>query len=457
MTSKKTGSTKGIAIVYTLFSLLLLSIIAFGLLSIVNSYAGVTLNRQNSIKALQAAKTGLTYARMQIQKDYEELNYEGGISEPVTVELETGGTFTITIDAPESNKTTHDKVWHVTSEGLYEGAYRKLEAWMDLVPLTSYGYISNQEFIPPDPKDKTSEPIIQWITPRTFFAGKAHSNNHFSIYDKPLIMNDLSSSNHMDTYFNPEKNTYTQGGKSYTDPSKFYRYYKDYKTDYPVMTEEYKFMGAKPQEYIPKSTAELNLGFAKSSTRKEYDVDITVKFAPGYALVEYKDLSGKIITENISAKNLIIHSKENITIKADSVVKGFVNVVSEKNINILGSVAMAEVSEDMLSIIAQNNIIIKTDPNKYDGGTFIEAILIALQGSFYVENHKEGVDRGNLYIYGSLFQNYRGPTGFYSFSDNHMGYYLRIVPNPYTTLKPPSISPRSKKVRFLSIRDHSAI
>jgi hypothetical protein len=448
---------RGVAIVYTLFSMLLLSIVAFGLLSIINSYAGVARNRQNSIRALQAARSGLAYARVHIQREYMTSDYAGGLPEPVDKTLDDGSRFTITVSAPESNTTSHDKIWFVTSEGFSGEAYRKLEAWMDLVPMTSYSYISNHEEKPPDSKKPDEKSRESWIFPPQAFLGKIHTNKNFNLYQNSFFFNDMTSSNRNDKYYNPDKKTYTQEGKTHKDPSKFYHYYDGYNKDFPSFDGDYKFTGALPVEKIPKSVEELKLGNIKTAVRKEYDVDITVGFTvDGYASVEYKDPTGKTVIEKISTSDIVIYSKGNITIKSDSLVNGSVNMVSGKDIKILGDIMLNNPARDNLVIVAQDNMVIETN-SEVAKNLLLEGVLIANEGAMYVKDHATGVYRGDLYIYGSLFQNYRGHIGQIGLDNKYRGYYLNVVQNPMTVMKPPKILPRSMKVRYLSVRDSGAI
>jgi hypothetical protein len=439
----------GIAIVYTLISLLLISVIAFGLLSIVNSYMGVTVNQQKSIKALQLARMGIDYGKVKIQMDYENSDYVGGTSTPITHEID-GGKYTIEITAPASNQTKFDKVWLVTSKGSYEGAERMLEAWVDLIPLTAYNYITNSENSP----DNNTQ---YWLIHVGTYFGKIHTNGHFNVYGKPILYNEMSSSNKNDSYFNSLNRTYTQGGKSYTDPFKFYRYYTNYSTDTPTGDIDFSFAGGKPMINIPKSFADLNINSVTSSIRKDYDVDITVFFETnGVASIEYKDLSGKNTLEKVSSEDILIYSKGNIVIKPDSFYSGTINLVSEKNIDILGNIYCHSQLNDSLALVAQNNVIVKTNENAYKN-LIIEAAITAVKGSFYVQNHDQGVYRGALYLFGTVIQNFRGPTLWYSFSGNHRGYRQVYLDNPFMSQRPPKVIPRSRNVRILSVRDKGAI
>ena len=63
---------------------------------------------------------------------------------------------------------------------------------------------------------------------------------------------------------------------------------------------------------------------------------------------------------------------------------------------------------DVLGILSEQNIQVRTSSN---GDFQIDATMMALNGSFGVENYNSGSPRGKLHVYGGITQNLRGAVG----------------------------------------------
>lgn len=57
----------------------------------------------------------------------------------------------------------------------------------------------------------------------------------------------------------------------------------------------------------------------------------------------------------------------------------------------------------------------------------INASIYAFNESFYVQDYNEGDPKGQLTIFGSLMQNYRGAVGTFSGNNIVTGYYKNYI------------------------------
>ncbi len=78
---------------------------------------------------------------------------------------------------------------------------------------------------------------------------------------------------------------------------------------------------------------------------------------------------------------------------------------------------------DFLNIVANNSVVVKDKEQNLK----ITASIYAFNERFYVEDYNTGGPSGQLTIFGSLMQNYRGPVGTFSGDTTVTGYYKNYV------------------------------
>ncbi|HOK82842.1 MAG TPA: hypothetical protein PLP64_01285 [Pseudothermotoga sp.] len=83
----------------------------------------------------------------------------------------------------------------------------------------------------------------------------------------------------------------------------------------------------------------------------------------------------------------------------------------------------ATIRSDFLNIVANDSVIIKEKQRNLK----INASIYAFNKSFTVEDYDEGNPSGQLTIFGSLMQNYRGPVGTFRGNDTVTGYYKNYI------------------------------
>jgi hypothetical protein len=95
-------------------------------------------------------------------------------------------------------------------------------------------------------------------------------------------------------------------------------------------------------------------------------------------------------------------------------------------------------STDFLGIVAQQDIIVKN--NKANRSNCeIHAALLAIDGSFTVQDFDEGSPRGELEVLGGIVQSVRGPVGTFDQYGPRSGYRKNYVYDErLLTIAPPS-------------------
>lgn len=450
----------GMALFLTLAVLTLVSIIAFGLVAISRTNLRTISNNSQNNQAYYLACTGIARARDELRT-----NYWWGTDEAKTFKVE-NSTYTVSVWAPSTNKDSFEKKWKVTSTGSVGGIKRKLTAWLELESFSKYAYFTEQE--------STPDRII-WMTDRDKIKGRVHTNGYFSIYSTPRFNDEVTSHNNSDSFYDAASRLYTIGATVNSDPSKFYHYYTGYNSDKPTAlddSKDFSFSGGFSELYLPADTGKV----ADKADNKIYqdadvkflnsgNVEVTTKETYSYWVRERKDRSwvwvqrSAVRTETVTlpTTNLTLYIGGTVHIKSGT-VKGKVTLATEGSIYIDGSVLYSDKEKDILGIISEKDIIVNTDP--YTKKDFeINALLMSLNGSFYVYNYNYGIYRGTLKILGGLIQYNRGPVGTFNSTTGLVSTGYNKDYNYDSKLKniPPPNFPTTGNIILLSIHDSAAL
>ncbi|HEY8541988.1 MAG TPA: hypothetical protein VIL29_06360 [Pseudothermotoga sp.] len=124
-----------------------------------------------------------------------------------------------------------------------------------------------------------------------------------------------------------------------------------------------------------------------------------------------------------------IYSEQNVEIYDHIVYEDFRDLFPHDRIdNIVVNQELVEQMRniersDFLNIVANNSVIIKDKQKNMK----INASIYAFNESFEVENYDKGDPEGQLTIFGSLMQYYRGPVGTFSGDITVSGYYKNYI------------------------------
>jgi len=451
---------EGIALFLTLAVLTILSIVGYGLVVISTVQSRDVNNDLNTNKAYYLSRLGISKAIDEIEHDYW-----WGTSEIQSFGTEEG-TYTISVWVPNSNQTSSNKIWKVVSVGYFGNSSRTLTAWLQLESFAEFAYFTESE--------KMGSTTI-WFTDRDRLEGKVHTNGYFSFYNKPLFSDRVTSHNANDYYYNSSSRLYSVGGHVYTDPSKFYHYYYGYNYDYPIALDaspDFSFAGGQPDIPLPEDTGSI----ADNANQKIYqDVDLTF-LDSGKVKVQTKRTYSRWVrvrrngrwvwerrtqqstqTDYYSTDDLTLYVGGDVNLLGGK-VKGKVTVGAQGDVYIKDSVTYKDSEKDVLGIVSEEDIIISTDRWRRKD-VQIDAILMTLTGSFYVDRYDSGVHRGTLGIFGGLIQYNRGPVGtFNSYTGTVMtGYNKNYIYDKKLINLPPPNFPTTGNIAILSIQDRQAL
>ncbi|MFP4497054.1 MAG: DUF4900 domain-containing protein [Vulcanimicrobiota bacterium] len=438
MKKKIIKNQKGVAIILTLLSLLLLSIIGFGLISVGTSQSRAVRNIQDSNNAYYMARTGVARAMAELETNYTWMT---GKDDYYELNMGENGKYTVDVWAPAGNMDplATSRIWKIVSTGEYNGSVRTLEAWAKYESFALFCYFTDSE--------KIGSTTI-WFTDSDYLDGRVHTNGYFSIYQTPYFTNKVTSYNRYDSKYDRPNRRYKQSGYQY-DPQKFYRYYNNYDNDIPTGGDDFSFAGGEPEIELPYDTSLI-----EANANKKYNGDVYIWFLDsGKAKVRYYNSGWR--EEYISTQNLILHASDDIFIKGGK-VRGSVTLGCGDDIFIEDSFEYVDKNVDVMGLVADDDIVITTDKYTVDDLT-LHAIMMALNGSFYVKDYNKGNPRGLLSIYGGLIQYERGPVGtFRSGYGTVTGYDKDYRYDPKLLLTPPPNFPNTGNLELLSLKDSGA-
>ena len=125
-------------------------------------------------------------------------------------------------------------------------------------------------------------------------------------------------------------------------------------------------------------------------------------------------------------------------------VKGRVTLSSTDNCYVVDDIQYVDDNNCVLGLTSENNIIVRTDKN-VQRDLYLSAMLMALKGSFTVENYSSGRYRGQLHLFGGVVQKTRGAVATGTGSSTSTGYEKDYVYDPKLVTYPPLNFPNTGK------------
>lgn len=452
---------KGLALYLTLIMLMVLAAAVFGFHGIYRLQRRAKEQEWNSTRAYYLARTGIARACRELKTNHWWAASKA-FDFKYPVEVNGGGGYSVSVWAPVTNLKSSRKVWKVTSTGRFAGARRTLTAWMETQSFARYAYFTNSE-------TWDGQPL--WFTDTDRITGRIHTNGYFSFYRHPRIAGIVTSHNGADPLFDRQKLIYQQGGKKYYKPSYFYHYFSGYGKDEPVSSTPneggFSFQGAQSAVSLPRDTSSLRI-----NADRFYTGEVKVKFLDtGKVKVTYKETGNekepgermepydtredgeKTRSEELDAENLTIFIDGKGIIEG-GVFQGSCTVASSGDIEIQDGVYYREPGNEILGLVAENDVVIKTDPYRQKDLN-LDMIILALNGSFRVDEYDKGEPRGTLIVRGGVIQNRRGPAAA-RVPDSmgiRSGYYKNYIYDPSLIHRPPPNFPCTDRIIILSMQD----
>ncbi len=400
---------KGFALVFSLLFLTLI-ILFTAVFFLTATHGFVIANRNADLKrAYYVADAGIADAFIQLRGyanppasfTVTNANYNLGSGQ--------NGSYSVTAVSNGAPWATYT----LTSTGTYNNLTKTLVLVVQQSSISTYAYLSNTEIHP-------QYGALWWITGMTT-VGPVRTNGQLNIWGKPIFNGTVNQSAATVNYYN--------GGPPTDDPNYVYG-----------LTVN------APTVPFPTTSMLNSISSAASSSSMLLTGNSTVVF----------NSNGTINVTN-SAKgwnnqNMVLPSNRTIYVTGGSAtVQGTLNgqltVGSDREIYISGNLMYNSdprtnpASTDLLGLVARNNITVTaaSAPSNLE----LDAVLVALTGSFQVDQWWVS-GKGNMIQYGSLVNNYCGPTGVFDPSTGTLygGYnQLQYYDTRLKTNIPPAFPP----------------
>jgi len=446
MLQRQVRGKKGIALVLTLFIMIILLIVTLALSSMAMTDNQISLKRIKSYKAFNLARSGLTRARAELQN-----NNEWGKSPVTHTYGNDGEDGQYTVQVALETQPNRPSYWKVNSVGQIGEYKRTVYSWVELESFSKYLYLTNSEI-----GNIGGRTYTIWFVEQDSLDGPVHSNGYFSISNHPKFAEKITSSNDGDSWYNANDNTYRGG---ITDPSKFYHYYASYTRDSPEPldnSQEFSFGGGISNAEFPSNISDI-----KDNATVSYDKNIDyIRF---YTVGSGADAVGYVDIKPQGTNQVDTHQVDNITIHVDGriediygTVKGRATVGSTKDVTIKKDILYNNMDSDLLGIVSDENIVLDT-PRDMRKDITIYAALMAVNGSFYVNNYNRGSYRGTIHLNGSLVQSRRGPVGTFNRYGIATGYNKDYKYDQKLKFMRPPNFPHTGKFAIKSFRDKGAL
>lgn len=453
MFNQVSKKSRGFALALSLFLIVILATVCFAALNITTLDNRAATEDYKASRAFYAARAGVAYAKAQLT-DSANVSLTSVLRYNEHLQLADGyiseEKFSITITPAADNPARAFRIWKVESTGYYADAARKIIAYLERETFAHYAYFTDQE-------TNKSGQVIQFMG-KDKITGAVHTNGHFTIAEHPQIGGQMVSANSDDTRYNERTGVYKRtDNKESTDNKDFYHAANNnYSSDRAIALDDspdFSFAGGQAEVPLPRTTSSEIIEAAKmanTSFKGNYRIVFTEDGKAKY----YKQVTkqGRTYYEGYPPHNngtdkpektLDTTVRPGITmyvdgnVEIDGKVLGRCTLSSSGDTYICDDLQYVNPSNCVMGILSEKNIIVRANPNvKQD--FYIDAILMALNGSFTVENYNTGVDRGELHVFGGIVQNKRGPVGqSWSGSTKRTGYAKDYVYDHKLETMPP--------------------
>jgi Tfp pilus assembly protein PilE len=370
-------NNKGFALIFSLIlSTIIVAIIA-SLAAIASGDLTLAAKTTNNIRAYYMAEAGLAKKYIDIRNG----NFSS-INGTITYTGSNLGTFTANVVQTAGGVfPTYD----ITAVGTYKSVSKTLRLTVRQFSYSRYIYLTNRE---------TRDGVRIWFIGGDIVRGPLHTNGQLNIYNDPTFEGPVSSVSTSINYYHgppPEDNPDFQ---------------------------ETLTLGA-PYISLPTS-AELITSVRTASQQAD-----GVYLTGDSVITLLSDGTMRVTNNDQDWENHIMPIPANGALYVDSgrvylsgVLSGVLTVATNNNIYITNNILYASdprtnpESGDTLGLVSQNNVIISSSaPYNLE----IDAYIIALNESFYLQNYTYGL-KGTLTLYGGITQVERGPVGTFNAS-----------------------------------------
>ena len=339
------------------------------------------------------------------------------------------GTYTVIIDPDDSNPTSFTKRYKITATGLCNDSTRKVSLEVVQDNFSRHVWFTDSE---------TFNGASVWFITNDSLNGPVHTNGSFNISGDPWFGDETSESGSTINYMH--------GGPP---------------NDNPTFVEGISF-NVEPTN-MPTRATSLRAAAATSSGMRLYGNTSIVLNSNGTmnvtnATAGYNNTNmalpanGALFVEN-KIVNRRLSEYGNVTVRGT--LNGRLSIGANNNINIAGNVTYNNsASTDMLGLIAERDLIINQGACANGGDLTIQASMMAMSDSFYLENWNTSM-KGTLNVLGGIIQKERGAVGTFNTSTNSKasGFTKSYVYDERLRTTPPPFFPTTEDFIPVSWRE----
>jgi hypothetical protein len=400
----------GTALITVLFFVVMISVLAMGASALVPLEGRLATRMLESEQALFIAEGGLQYAKAYLEGKFPD--FPGTCTETKALG---NGIFSITL-TPLPVTMGWMREFEVVSVGTVKNSTRILRTVERIGAFSKYVYFTDEERPP-----SMNSPI--WFATSDTLTGPVHTNDQIHIMGDPSFLDEVASA---------------WGGPDDSDPSHFpsFMYYNgsgynhvetaapsNPPYDNPTFMAGYD-LGAGRIE-LPVSIVDLQVLaqdaglYTNQTTQIEFSREIGGTPLHGY--VSYRTRQGQSWTGwtdiEIASLTAPVFYVDGL-VYLSGTLDGQMTIATSGNMEIVNDVVYRDATngipnegcDDMLGLISSGDVIIADNAANGDG-IVIDASIMAIGGSFRVEDYNQGSPRGTLRVCGGIIQRYRGAVG----------------------------------------------
>ena len=378
------------------------------LLVLVAAYVGRSIGEmraaqmeKNTLSALYAAETGVDYGLDWLRLQPSPPAGTSAFAVTGGPALPSGTTYTVTIDPNDSNPTSYLKRYQIIGVGQSGGATRRVNFEVQVDSFARYVWFTYRE---------TFSGNNVWFITNDVLNGPTHTDGTFNIAGNPSFLDDVSQVGPAINYMHggpPNDNpNFAHGVQFNADPLSMPSRAADLRN--AASTGGLHLLG--PTTIVLNSNGTINV----TNTNAGYSNRNMPLPANGAVFVENRSYTvgrrtytdyGDVTVNGTMNGRLSIGANNDIIIGGDLRY----NINPQTNPD----------STDMLGLVAERNIMIPQNACPYNSDLTIQASVMAMADSFYLQNYSDPANyKGTLNVYGGIIQKYRGPVGTFNITTN---------------------------------------
>ncbi len=380
---------------------------------------------KNSAAAFYSAEAGVDYGLDWLRSQGNPPGGTAPFNLPAGQAIDTGA-YAVTVDPDNANPTAYLKRYQIISTGQSGDTARVVSYEVKEDTFARFAYLSDTEHF------LNNIPI--WFITGDQLSGPVHTNSHFHISGDPAFTDAVSSVDGAISYMHggpPGDNPSFQKGVQFGSPE-IKMPSKALALRTAAVQDGLHFTGPTTITLKPDGTMDVTNPHKNLINSNMPLPDNGALFVTGAKAGDNLWISGTLKGQLTVGTNRDLIITDNITYSSDPVI----------NPN----------STDMLGLIAEKDVVIS---QAAPSNLTVQASVLALDDTFYVENWAGVGPKGKLNIYGGLIQDARGPIGLFNSNTNQIisGYSKNYVYDPRLRNMPPPWFPTTGDYVGLSWRE----